>query len=294
MTIEQLKQFQVIAELQNITKASNVLMVAQPALSRTVQYLENEYNTTFFDRVGKKIILNQKGEVFLKYVNNILKELHASEMEISEYTAQEEKTINLVVLAGSMLMYDFISKYKAIHPDVRVEIVQFDNWMLNSAAPDLTLTQSMHPIITDYSYTLLKERIMLAVPADSEIAEKEKIYLKEIAHIPLIALTNGTLIATMVNYHYSNAGLTPRAVMDHYTPTKIPDMICLGMGYAFIPEYTYKPAIDDRIKLLEIADSPMERYITVAWPKGAYLSTAAKDFRAYLIEYFEHLTSQKT
>ena len=290
MNIEQLQQFKVVAELQNMTRASSVLMVAQPALSRTIKALEKEYDTVFFDRVGKKIILNRKGEVFLKYVNNILNELHASRMEISEYTAQEEKTISLVVQAGSMLMYDFITRYRAVHPDVHLDIVQFDNWLLSSAAPDLMLTQSMYPIITDYSYTLLKERIMVAVPADSALAEKDSVHLRDIADAPILGLTNGTQIAAMVNYHYAKARLTPRVAMDHYTPTPIPDMICLGMGYAFIPEYTYRPAVDDRVKLLEIADSPMERYITVAWPKGAYLSVTAKEFRTYLIDYFLRLT----
>ena len=61
MDIYQLEQFKVVAELQHMTKAAEVLNVAQPALSRTIHMIERELGTKLFDHAGKRIILNEKG-----------------------------------------------------------------------------------------------------------------------------------------------------------------------------------------------------------------------------------------
>ena len=48
MDILQLREFKTIAELQSVSRAAEVLHVAQPSLSRTIKTLEAELNISLF------------------------------------------------------------------------------------------------------------------------------------------------------------------------------------------------------------------------------------------------------
>ena len=57
MTIRHLKVFISVVENGGITKAAEVLRVAQPAVSQTISDLEKYYNVILFDRINNKIVL---------------------------------------------------------------------------------------------------------------------------------------------------------------------------------------------------------------------------------------------
>ena len=289
MDIHQLEQFKVTAELQHMTKAAEVLNIAQPALSRTIHGIEREYGTKLFDHVGKRIILNEKGEILLKYACQVLDSMRMAENEINEKLNREHTSINLAVKALGMMIDDLIRDFKKEHPDISFNIVQYDTWVLKSAAADLTLFATTEPYISDHSYSLLKERMLLAVPADSPLAKEEKVWLKQIAHEPVVGLQNGSDIAANITYRYKNAGYEPHYVMDHYTSTRISDMVSLGMGYAYIPEITWPGVVNEKIRLVEIADADFCRYINLSWPTSGYMSKASRIFRRFLMEKFLEL-----
>ena len=63
MELLQLIYFDKVAELQHMTRAAQELHLAQPALSKMIKTLETELGVTLFDRIGKRIVLNQNGVI---------------------------------------------------------------------------------------------------------------------------------------------------------------------------------------------------------------------------------------
>ena len=293
MDFYQLEQFKVAAQLEHITKAAEVLNITQPALSRTIRGLEQELGTSLFDHVGKRIVLNEKGRIFLKYAEEMLSSKRMAENEIREKLLREEATIFLSVKACGMMIDDLIRTFLTDHPQVDFSIVQYDTWILKSTAPDLTLFATVSPHVSENSYTLLKERILLAVPGDSPLAERKQVYLREIADQPLVGLQNGSDLAANIQFRYRSEGFEPHFVMDHYTSTRIADMVSLGMGYAYVPEITWPGVVNDKIRLVEVADAKIHRYIHLSWPTSGYMSEAAKEFRRFLMDTFLQLSFEK-
>ncbi len=75
MFIEQLKNFILLAEILNFRKASEQTYIAQPALSRQIQNLENELKTQLFDRSRRQIKLTLSGEYFRDEIKSVLSRL---------------------------------------------------------------------------------------------------------------------------------------------------------------------------------------------------------------------------
>ena len=61
MDIRQLRYFLRIAELRSFTRAADELRVAQPALSRQVKLMEEEFGLHLLHRHGRGVVLNRRG-----------------------------------------------------------------------------------------------------------------------------------------------------------------------------------------------------------------------------------------
>ncbi len=72
MTIQQLRYAVTISELGSLNKASEVLYVAQPSLTSSVQELEKELGITIFSRSGRGVTLTNDGIEFIRYAREVL------------------------------------------------------------------------------------------------------------------------------------------------------------------------------------------------------------------------------
>ncbi|HHX69366.1 MAG TPA: LysR family transcriptional regulator [Gallicola sp.] len=65
MNIRHLKIFKTVCEEESITKASEKLFITQPAVSNAINDLETYLGIYLFDRISRKIQLNETGKIFL-------------------------------------------------------------------------------------------------------------------------------------------------------------------------------------------------------------------------------------
>ncbi len=117
MDILQLQYFQTIARLENITRASELLYVAQPNLSVSIKRLEEDLGVALFERRKGKIKLTATGKLFLAYVDDILEELDkaiASARESGSHANEQVRVASVIVDLIGDLLQDFLPD----HPDV--------------------------------------------------------------------------------------------------------------------------------------------------------------------------------
>lgn len=107
MDLLQLQYFRTIARLENITKASELLYVAQPNLSVSLRRLEDELGVALFDRRRGKIKLTATGRLFLDYVDGILDRLDEGIAAVRDIERRSEEQVRvastIVDLMGRLL-----------------------------------------------------------------------------------------------------------------------------------------------------------------------------------------------
>lgn len=86
MTLDQLRVFAVVAELEHITRAAENLAMAQSAVSGAIAALEREYGTKLFHRVGRRIALTEGGRLLLEEARGILGRVAAADFAMREFT----------------------------------------------------------------------------------------------------------------------------------------------------------------------------------------------------------------
>ena len=84
MELRQLEYFAEVCRVRNFTKASENLHVAQPAVTKSIQRLEEELGTQLIDRTVKPLRLTERGERFYRRVEDILRRLEDAAAEAAE------------------------------------------------------------------------------------------------------------------------------------------------------------------------------------------------------------------
>ncbi|MCT7600682.1 LysR substrate-binding domain-containing protein [Aliarcobacter butzleri] len=122
MTLKELNFFYKLCENPQVTQVASELNISQSAISLAIKSLETSLNEQLFDRIGKKLILNEKGKYFKeKTLPSYLALIDASTI------FQENKLAGNIKIAASKtisnyimpnIYYDFLSKYKDVKLDI--------------------------------------------------------------------------------------------------------------------------------------------------------------------------------
>jgi len=75
MELRHLRYFTALADCLNFTRAAERVHVTQSTLSHQIRQLEDEVGRPLFERVGKRVVLTDAGELFQSYAMRALKEV---------------------------------------------------------------------------------------------------------------------------------------------------------------------------------------------------------------------------
>jgi DNA-binding transcriptional LysR family regulator len=95
MTLEQLRIFVAVAELEHVTRAAESLHLTQSTVSAAVAALESRYATRLFDRVGRRIQLSDAGRVFLGEARSVLARALAAETVLADLAGMRRGGLSL-------------------------------------------------------------------------------------------------------------------------------------------------------------------------------------------------------
>ncbi len=73
--LRHLRVFEAVARLKSFTRAADELSITQPALSRTIQQLEDALGVALLDRSSRHVETTKAGQQFLDHVERVLAEL---------------------------------------------------------------------------------------------------------------------------------------------------------------------------------------------------------------------------
>ena len=118
MTIQQLRQFCILAEYENITSASKALFITQPALSMVLKNVETELGTPLFDRKGRNIYLNHFGKDFYNFAKRTLVDYDAL-LEKFHFPHQESEALRFCYSSAYIPDY-VLPAFSADNPNIPI------------------------------------------------------------------------------------------------------------------------------------------------------------------------------
>ena len=125
MELRSLHYFVRIAELGSITRAATHLHVAQPALTRHVQRLEQELNVALFTRANRGVRLTEAGQKLLDGAARILRDLERTGDEIRAQDAHPSGKIILGITPTlcPVLVPELFGRMRRDYPAIELKVM---------------------------------------------------------------------------------------------------------------------------------------------------------------------------
>ena len=122
MTLKELNFFYSLCENPQVTKLAEELQISQSAISLAIKSLENKLGETLFDRIGKKLILNERGRYFKEQTY-----IHYLALRDAQTLFQSDKLAGTLKLAASKtisnyIMPDIYFDFLSLYPQVTFDI----------------------------------------------------------------------------------------------------------------------------------------------------------------------------
>ncbi|WP_394255796.1 LysR family transcriptional regulator [Pseudoclavibacter helvolus] len=194
LDLRQLAHFVVVAEELHFGRAAQRLHLSQPALSVQIRKLELSLGTALFTRDSRNVVLTPAGEVLLHQGRGLLakagqvarntKELHGAQRGALRVGFQAN--------AAAELTPQILSAFRAVHPNVHVEMTSFDLTDpyvgLTDGRTDVAFVRP--PLIVEDWLgveTLFFEPRVLVVQSSSKYAAAGSVSVEEVLSEPFIA-----------------------------------------------------------------------------------------------------------
>ncbi|MEG1905516.1 MAG: LysR family transcriptional regulator, partial [Bacteroidales bacterium] len=178
-----LKVFQSVAYNLSFTKASKELYISQPAISKHIQELEQEYKMPLFERMGNKIALTHAGTLLLTHTESILKAYRQLDFEmnlLNEVYAGELRLGASTTIAQYVLppvLATFIRKF----PNIKISLFNGNTRDIEQALTDHRIDLGMvegNNRLSNLRYTpFLRDELVVVTHAESSLAQYDEISL---------------------------------------------------------------------------------------------------------------------
>ncbi len=124
MTLDQLRIFVAVADRQHVTRAAEMLNIAQSAASASIAALEGRHGAKLFHRVGRGIELTEAGALFLVEAKAVLARAAAAELVLSELGGLKRGSL-LVQASQTTASYwlpRYLVAFRRAHPGIDIRL----------------------------------------------------------------------------------------------------------------------------------------------------------------------------
>lgn len=280
-----LKYFQNVANTEHLTKSSENLHVAQPALSKIIKNLEEELGAELFDRIGRNIKINTYGKIFLKHVDQLFYEIEVGVQKIEDLKEKNRGSIFFTASSIDKNFSEVIKNFSKTFPHINLFIKQkrFDsekiNLLLNNKVDFAFVNKEINnsQIITE---VLMKERVYLAVATKHHLARKKKVSINELEKEFFVKLNYDSNSAYL--YDELEKLFLPNITCQCDDESSLINLVEQGLGIAFISHNLINNSLLP-VKLIEIEEAKYTSFLRLAWKKENYMSKAKENFYNYII-----------
>ena len=286
MEIRVLRYFLAVVREESITKASEMLHITQPTLSRQLAQMEEEIGVKLFDRGTRKIKLTNEGILLRRRAEEILQLVDKTERELVEQEEQVEGkvTIGCGEIASVRLLPELFRSFRGKYPGV-----SFD---LFTATADLVKEQMdkglldigllLEPVdVEKYDFLRfdIKENWVVLMRPDDPLAERERITAKELALLPLILPRRSAVRSELASWfgdYYNKLDVAFTSNLNTNGAIMVED----GLAYSIVVEGAVSLWDQKRVTFRPLSPA-LTATSVFAWKRGQPFSLAATKFIEY-------------
>jgi len=245
MELRHLRYFMVVGEEQHYGRASRRLRVAQPALSRQIQDLEEELGFKVFDRLPRGVKLSAAGTLFLEDARRILQAVSEAIARAARVARGQSGTLRVGFPENASwhgVVPDSFRRFREQQPGVELELrpvaslEQLD--AIRSGRLDAGFLNFMPKADPELEQlTVAAQKIELAVPRSHPLSKLKKLRLRDLADAPFIWFprrANPAFYDRMMHECFRGGLKAPHIIQEGFNEATILSLVSTGLGVGWV------------------------------------------------------------
>jgi DNA-binding transcriptional LysR family regulator len=231
MNLKQLRYFVRIADCGSVSRAAEILHVAQPSLSAQLRGLEENLGTPLFVRHYRGVTLTELGRRFYEQARLILNNVeYATDLARTQsHEPHGRVTVGLPTSVARGLALGLVKSVAAKHPAVSVQIVEamtgnLDEW-LQIGKLDVALLANPKAFENVLSTEVMAEDLTLIVGRNAPLARRKQVEFEKILKQPLVLPSNSHVIRIVLQACAARRGLKFDVAIDCDSLTGIVQLV---------------------------------------------------------------------
>lgn len=290
MELRVLRYFLTVAREESITKAAQILHITQPTLSRQLSQMEEEVGVRLFDRGSRKITLTNEGILLRRRAEEILQLVDKTENELREEEEQVEGKVSIGCgeIAAVQILPKIIQSFRERYPRVSFDIFTANadlvKEQMDKGLIDIGLL--LEPVdIQKYEFIRLdvKEKWVVLIRPDDELAQQEAVTAKELAERPLIMPRRMSVQSELASWFGKFYEELDVAFTSNFS-TNAAIMVSSGLAYALVVEGALPYWSESKVTYRPL-DPPLTATSVLAWKRGQPYGRATTKFIEYIQDF---------
>lgn len=287
VTLRQFRYFVAVAESSSVAAAARMLNIAQSAITKSVQELEDSLGVTLFERSSRGMLLTPDGHRFLASSRKVLSSVaEATRLHRAQPNALSGPlAVGVTSLVAGYYLSELLSRFQRSCPGVQLQVVEeappFLEHLLINGELDVAIMVSNalgepQALAAD---TLTRSANRVWMAANHPLASLEEVTLAQAAQHDLVVL-EADRIDDLMRAVWSRFSLKPRALLKTSSLEAVRSLVGVGAGVAVLPDFLYRPwTLDaEHVEVRALRDAVPTVDIGLVWRRGLSLKPAATEF----------------
>jgi len=184
LTLRQMEIFLNVVKSGHLTNVAKEMSLSQSAISMSIKELESILGRPVFDRINKKLVLNEVGRAFHKEIDPIFKKLSDIEYEFKNSENKGMIRVGASTTIVDYLMPSIICSYMSAYPEVKITLKEGNTQeiaeMIKKGSIDVGFVEGFVS-----GSDIIKEKIgvdeLLVVTENESIANAAPVYIDKLA-----------------------------------------------------------------------------------------------------------------
>ena len=284
-----------VARCGGITRAAEKLYITPSALSKFVQAREEEMNIRLFRRLGKKFVLTDAGQYYVRKCEEIERIQNEMDQQMKHLANLNNNIICLGVQPSfsDVTLRTVIPEFQKHYPKMKVILQEYSKDQLISMIKNQKITTDKKE--TDLEYRKVKLcQIVMAVRKDHSLLEKTEkkmefsypwINLKQCAVEENVMLLPGSLFRKMADEVYAKAEAEPNIVYQ-ISGTRT-GLACVAYNHGVmitLDHMIFNNVFAEQILPLSIGEKPMYTDLDLVYMKDTVLTKEIETLKNIMTE----------
>jgi LysR family transcriptional regulator, nitrogen assimilation regulatory protein len=295
MDLRQLRYFVKVVECGNVTRASEALHIAQPAISQQMRNLEADLGMQLLERSVHGVAPTAAGQTLYRHALELLRQADGTRELLRQDAElpQGKVSVGMPSSTARVLAIPLARTIRDRYPGIALELVEAPSadlgGLIGGGRVELAVVVDAVETRGIVAQRLFSEALYLIAWPEFPMPA-EPVPLAELARMPLILPSAPNTIRSRVDWALREAGLPCEILFEASSTSLLFAAVMAKLGVTILPWSAAHIELDEhKLKLAKVDHRLFSRTLSLCWHDTALLSNAVQKVRAAMLELFAEL-----